>query len=213
MDIPQSDRSSRQNKTTQRENKGTWKVPWNCETWYRTNCEQTNQLARDVEELAQKRTNFTFLVSEIVTHISQRGENLEHATNAFVNHGKLSSHFFFAFNFSLPCKPRCSTPTIEILDLRLRNGTYLYLALMVHHIDRSVEVLELNPFELISKNSTHTCERNYIGPKYIVYNSSTTSKCRVRATIYKTHTLVELRDNMCNNEKQDWTENKCKEIP
>ena len=132
---------------------------------------------KDFLELKFKQTGTNFAISYLVFRLMNAKHVLKNAKREW-KMGKLSPAFMDIFNYTLPCGEDCPMELAKPNFCRLSdNRTELYMDFDVPIINRTLQLLEADPFQLMERVNNKTCSIKYIGPTNVI--TSTENKCSV----------------------------------
>ena len=177
--------------------------------------ENQQMIVRRMEELEKKVSDYTqaapftiLTTSKVMSKLSVIRHDLEMAENDVLK-GKLSPRLMKVFNFTLKCND-CPIEHSHNFSCNYdEKSQRLLMDFNVPVIDVDTTISYADSFVISVSNETHTCEKYYSGPKYVVLNNGTI--CPLEQHLFETDNII-LKPDITDCEEQNstkWQDSKC----
>jgi hypothetical protein len=141
---------------------------------------QVDVLINDFHVFKEKVVELQYLVAYLTSKLMEGRKTLKETDSAWKK-GKLTEDFFEYLNFTLPCKEECPVEYGIFNSCLMSKGKdEILLDFSIPKIDKNLTRVEADPFNLMFKNETSTCNLKYTGP--IMATISIEEDC-----VYETH--------------------------
>ena len=155
------------------------------------------------------------LESQLIAKFSSISHDLDESILS-ARRGKLMDGLIHAFDLRAPCKDRCPQHLWEpfnftrflITHEKEKHIIYQY-SVRAMLVDTACKVLDAQPFTLLTRNDTHTCEQMYSGERYIMFNHSSVG-CPVFTFNQVEGDLYYRVKPRCDDREETWETVKCR---
>lgn len=171
----------------------------------------------DYVELKRKQIGTSYAISYITNRLLTGKLQIQEAARLWKD-GKMSDGFLDYLNITLPCKDNCPLKFAIPRNCHLtEDRSTLFIEFNSPLLNRSLHLLEADPFRMMYRTKNKTCDVDYNGPKNMIVSNEQDCALSVNVRPPSAHELLLAPGQQCLNtatlskEKTYFTITQCKE--